>query len=182
MDRFVPPFLGTAPRVAAPHSARARPWALPQWRSCLREPILVAIAWLALFVAFASASQDMSSTPTARTWRAREQRGWPARSASWAIAWRCSVIGRGSRWSWSPGSGWIPALGWRNTYLLMAVLMAIGIVAVFWGEEPSTPPAAPRTLRDAVIEAVARILLAAQSRLDPGAARALQARDASPGR
>src|SRR5260221_1036156 len=50
------------------------------------------------------------------------------------------------------GSGWIPALGWRNTYVLMAVLMAIGIVAVFWGEEPSTAPAAPRTLRDAVIE------------------------------
>src|SRR5260221_194440 len=50
------------------------------------------------------------------------------------------------------GSGWIPALGWRNTYVLMPVLMAIEIVAVFWGEEPSTAPAAPRTLRDAVIE------------------------------
>src|SRR5260221_6197281 len=50
------------------------------------------------------------------------------------------------------GSGWIPALGWRNTYLLMAVLMAIGIVAGFWGEEPSTAPAAPRTLRGAGIQ------------------------------
>src|SRR5437879_662387 len=34
----------------------------------------------------------------------------------------------------------------------MAVLVAIGIVAVFWGEEPSAPPAPPKTLRDAVIE------------------------------
>ena len=27
------------------------------------------------------------------------------------------------------GSGWIPALGWRNTYLLMAALMAVGVFA-----------------------------------------------------
>src|SRR5260221_6211315 len=34
----------------------------------------------------------------------------------------------------------------------MAALMAVGIVAVFWGEEPSAPPAAPRTLREAIVE------------------------------
>src|SRR5256885_7773902 len=50
------------------------------------------------------------------------------------------------------GSGWIPALGWRKTYLLMAVLMAVGVFAAFWGEEPSTAPAAPKSLREAVVE------------------------------
>src|SRR5260221_5141630 len=34
----------------------------------------------------------------------------------------------------------------------MVVLMSSVIVAVFWAEEPSTAPAAPGTLRDAVIE------------------------------
>jgi PAT family beta-lactamase induction signal transducer AmpG len=50
------------------------------------------------------------------------------------------------------GSGWIPALGWRNTYLLMAVLMGVGVIAAFWGEEPSGAPAAPKTLREAVVD------------------------------
>src|SRR5258706_4151467 len=62
------------------------------------------------------------------------------------------------------GSGWIPALGWRNTYLLMAVLMAIGIIAVFLGEEPSTAPAAPPTFRDAVIEPPREIFSRARGR------------------
>src|SRR5258706_9622761 len=50
------------------------------------------------------------------------------------------------------GSGWIPALGWRHTSLLMAALMAVGVFAVLWGEEPSAPPAPPKTLRDAGVE------------------------------
>src|SRR6267154_608653 len=60
------------------------------------------------------------------------------RSELVAIAWLALLVA---------GSAWIPALGWRETHFLMAALMAVGLVAVFWGEEPSTAPAAPKTLR-----------------------------------
>jgi len=92
-----------------------------------------------------------SSTPTAPTWQAAKSAGWPARSVSWAIAWRCSHPAR-SRWFWSQGRAGSRLSGGATPYLLMAALMAVGVLAVLWGEEPSTAPAAPRTLREAVIE------------------------------
>src|SRR5437867_34975 len=152
MDRFVPPFLG-----------RRRGWLLVT-QSALVVGIsgmaflsprtdLVAIAWLALFVAFASASQDIVVDAYRTDVASREERG-PA-GALGVVGYRLAMLASGAlALVLVAGSGWIPALGWRNTYLLMAALMAVGVLAVLWGEEPSTAPAAPRTLRDAVIEPV----------------------------
>src|SRR5207249_10115927 len=50
-----------------------------------------------------------------------------------------------------PCSRWIPAFRWLNTHLFMGSLTAVGALAAFCGEEPSTAPAPPMTLRDAVI-------------------------------
>src|SRR5258705_13573694 len=50
------------------------------------------------------------------------------------------------------GSGWIGGLGWRDTYLVMAGLMGIGVIASLWAREPEVVAAAPRSLRAAVVE------------------------------
>ncbi|TMH48997.1 MAG: MFS transporter, partial [Betaproteobacteria bacterium] len=150
MDRFVPPFLG-----------RRRGWLLVT-QVALAVGIagmaflsprtdLVAIAWLALLVAFASASQDIVVDAYRTDVASREERGLAG--ALGVVGYRLAMLASGAlALVLVAGSGWIPALGWRNTYLLMAALMAVGVLAVLWGEEPSAAPAAPRTLRDAVVE------------------------------
>src|SRR6266705_2044388 len=170
MDRFVPPFLG-----------RRRGWLLATQFALVvgiagmaflsPRTDLVAIAWLALFVAFASASQDIVVDAYRTDVASREQRGLAG--ALGVVGYRLAMLASGAlALVLVAGSGWIPALGWRNTYLLMAALMAVGVLAVLWGEEPSAAP----DLARCGDRAPARILLPAQSRLDPGAARALQAR------
>src|SRR6185437_11509928 len=56
------------------------------------------------------------------------------------------------------GSGWIPALGWRTTYLVMAALMAIGVLATLAGREPQVAQPAPRTLGEAFREPLREFL------------------------
>ncbi|MFT4577719.1 MAG: PAT family beta-lactamase induction signal transducer AmpG [Nitrospinales bacterium] len=41
-------------------------------------------------------------------------------------------------------------LGWRATYMLMALIMSIGVVAVWLGPEPEDPGTPPASLKDAV--------------------------------
>lgn len=48
------------------------------------------------------------------------------------------------------GSGFIPALGWKNTYLVMAGLMGLGALATLWGPEPEVAAPPPRSLDEAV--------------------------------
>src|SRR3989475_1709159 len=152
MDRFVPPFLG-----------RRRGWLLVT-QVALAVGIagmaflsprtdLVAIAWLALFIAFASASQDIVVDAYRTDVASREERGLAG--ALGVVGYRLAMLASGAlALVLVAGSGWVPALGWRNTYLLMAALMAVGGVAVFLGGEASTAPAAPRALRGAGIEAL----------------------------
>src|SRR5438876_4216631 len=149
MDRFVPPFLG-----------RRRGWLLVT-QVALAVGIagmaflsprsdLAAIAWLALFVAFASASQDIV-VDAYRTDVASRERGLAG--ALGVVGYRLAMLVSGAlALVLVASSGWIPALGWRNTYLLMAALMVVGVLAAFLGEEPSTAPAVPRTLREAVVD------------------------------
>jgi PAT family beta-lactamase induction signal transducer AmpG len=150
MDRFVPPFLG-----------RRRGWlVLTQLALVLgiaamafQSPRadLALVAWLALIVAFASASQDIVVDAYRTDVVTREQRG--IAGAIGVAGYRVATLVSGAlALVLVGGSGAIPALGWRNTYLIMAALMAVGVIAAFWGEEPSTAPAAPRTLREAVVE------------------------------
>jgi MFS transporter, PAT family, beta-lactamase induction signal transducer AmpG len=150
MDRFVPPFLG-----------RRRGWllatqlALVAGIACMAllspRSDLALLAALAVFVAFASASQDVVVDAYRTDIATRGQRG--IAGALGVVGYRLAMLVSGAlALVLVAGSGWIPALGWRNTYLLMAALMAVGVVAAFCGEEPATAPAAPRTLREAVVE------------------------------
>ena len=149
MDRFVPPFLG-----------RRRGWlvltqltiALGIAAMAFQSPRadLALVAWLALFVAFASASQDIVVDAYRTDVVTREQRG--IAGALGVAGYRVAMLVSGAlALVLVGGSGVIPALGWRNTYLIMAALMAIGVLAAFWGEEPSAANA-PRSLREAVVE------------------------------
>jgi PAT family beta-lactamase induction signal transducer AmpG len=149
MDRFVPPFLG-----------RRRGWlVLTQLTLALGiaamaflspRTDLAVVAWLALFVAFASASQDIVVDAYRTDVVTREQRGLAG--ALGVAGYRIAVLVSGAlALVLVGGSGVIPALGWRNTYLLMAALMAVGVLAAVWGEEPSAANA-PRNLREAVVE------------------------------
>src|SRR5258708_24844168 len=112
---------------------------------------LVAIAWLALFVAFASASQDIVVDAYRTDVSSREERGLAG--ALGVVGYRLAMLASGAlALVLVAGSGWVPALGWRDTYLPMAPLLVVGVLALLSGEEPSAPPAPPRTLRDAVVE------------------------------
>src|SRR5258708_15647738 len=121
MDRFVPPFLG-----------RRRGWLLVT-QLALAVGIagmaflsprtdLVAIAWLALFVAFASASQDIVVDAYRTDVSSREERGLAG--ALGVVRYRLALLA-----SLPPplvflaGSRRVPALWWLDTYLLIAPLM-----------------------------------------------------------
>ena len=150
MDRFVPPFLGrrrgwiviTQLGIMAGLAAMAT--------SSPRTDVLL-ISLLALVVAFLSASQDIAVDAYRTDIATPEQRGMIA--ALNVLGYRLAMLTSGAlALVLAAGSGWISGLGWQNTYLLMAALMGIGIVAALWGREPvaSAPP--PRTLQEAVVE------------------------------
>ncbi|MGD0656494.1 MAG: MFS transporter [Syntrophorhabdales bacterium] len=142
MDRFVPPWLG-----------RRRGWIVLVQIALLAgiaalgfsSPIraLAVFALLALFVAFSSASQDIVIDAYRTDLLREEERG-----AGAAVATTASRIGA----LVSGGLGLILAdrLGWRNTYLLMACLMAIGIAGTLFAPEPETKVVPPRTMHEAV--------------------------------
>jgi len=150
MDRFVPPFLG-----------RRRGWlvvtqlALVAGIACmaLLSPRTDAflLAWLALIVAFASASQDVVVDAYRTDVIDRERRG--IAGALSVVGYRVAMLASGAlALVLVGGSAWLPALGWQGTYLLMAALMAVGLLAALWGPEPVMALPPPRTLREAVVE------------------------------
>jgi PAT family beta-lactamase induction signal transducer AmpG len=150
MDRFVPPFLG-----------RRRGWLLVTQVALVAgiagmamfspRADIGALAWLAVLVAFASASQDIVVDAYRTDIVSREQRG--IAGALSVVGYRVAMLASGAlALVLVGGSGWIPALGWHNTYLLMAALIAVGIAATLWGAEPDSATPPPRTLREAVVE------------------------------
>jgi PAT family beta-lactamase induction signal transducer AmpG len=148
MDRFVPPFLG-----------RRRGWLVV---TQLALAALIAsmafaspkadLAWLALLavlVTFASASQDIVFDAYRTDIAAPEQRGLAA--AFTVVGYRVAMLTSGAAaLVLVAGSGFIPALGWQNTYLVMAGLMGLGAVATLLGPEPAVSAPPPRTLEEAV--------------------------------
>ena len=148
MDRFVPPFLGrrrgwlllTQLTLAAGIAAMA--FASP-------KADLAWLAALAVFVAFASASQDIVFDAYRTDVAKPEQRGLAA--AFTVVGYRVAMLTSGAAaLVLVAGSGFVPALGWKNTYLLMAVLMGAGAIATLWGPEPESAAPPPRTLEEAV--------------------------------
>lgn len=150
MDRFVPPFLG-----------RRRGWlvitqagiiaGLAAMAATSPRTDIALLAGLALFVAFMSASQDIAVDAYRTDIATPEQRGLAA--AVGVMGYRIAMLTSGAlALVLAAGSGWIQALGWQHTYLVMAALMGIGVLAALWGREPVAVAPPPRTLREAVVE------------------------------
>ena len=150
MDRFVPPFLG-----------RRRGWLLLTQLALVTGIAAIAMlsprrdlalmAFLAVLIAFASASQDIVFDAYRTDIATREQRG--VAGALTVVGYRTAMLVSGAAaLVLVAGSAWIAGIGWRNSYLVMAALMGVGILATLWGREPVIAAAPPRTLREAFAE------------------------------
>ena len=142
VDRFVPPFLG-----------RRRGWVLifqvaliaaigvMAFASPKEAPMF--LATLALAIAFFSASQDIVIDAYRTDVLKEKERGLGA--AVFVTGYRVAMLVSGALALILSES-----LGWRNTYLLMAGLMTIGLLATLTGPEPEEKVVPPRTLAEAV--------------------------------
>ena len=142
MDRFVPPWLG-----------RRRGWIIlvqfvlfigiagMGFSSPARA--LAAIAGLAFFVAFTSASQDIVIDAYRTDLLREEERG--AGTAAFIVGWRIGVLVSGAL-----ALVLSDRIGWQSTYLLMAGFMVVGIVGAVFAPEPDTLVTAPKSMREAV--------------------------------
>ena len=143
MDRFVPPWMG-----------RRRGWMLTTqiglmvgiaaigFSSPRHAPL--ALAALALAVAFLSASQDVAfDAYRADVLHARE-RGMGAGVS--VFGYRIAMIVSGALALIVADSA-----GWLSTYLFMAGLLIIGVVATISAPEPEVRVTPPRTLMEAVV-------------------------------
>lgn len=143
LDRYVPPLLG-----------RRRGWML-----ITQIALLLSIASMAFFnpednphllfklaflVAIFSASQDIAFDAYRTDVLLPKERG---------IGAAFSVTGYRIAMLVSGGLAFILAdfWGWKLTYLVMAGLMAVGILSSYFGPEPSRQAAPPRTLVAAII-------------------------------
>ena len=142
MDRLVPPWLG-----------RRRGWMLVMQLSVALGLVAMAVTGpgqrpeilgvLALVVAFLSASLDIVFDAYRTDLLLRQERGFGA--AVWVNGYRCALLVA------SAGALLLADhIGWQNTYLLLAALMAAGIVTILLSPEPSGLSAAPATLTEAV--------------------------------
>jgi PAT family beta-lactamase induction signal transducer AmpG len=143
MDRFVPPWLGrrrgwmfftqAALLVGIAAMAFANPKGAP-----------FALGAIALLVAFLSASQDIV-IDAYRTDVLREpERGLGA--AVFVTGYRIAMLVSGAL-----ALIFSEQIGWRNTYLLMASLMFVGIATSMFGPEPEIRVTPPKSLQEAVI-------------------------------
>ena len=147
MDRYVPPFLGRRrgwlllTQLALAAGIAAMAFSSPRTD-------LAMLAALAVLVAFASASQDIAFDAYRTDVSKPEQRGLAA--AFTVVGYRIAMLTSGAAaLVLVAGAGWIGALGWRDTYLLMAALLGIGLVATLLGSEPQLEARPPRTLEEA---------------------------------
>ena len=142
MDRYVPPWLG-----------RRRGWMISTQVVLFFAIFAIAfgspqhavgvVALLAFFVAFASASQDIVIDAYRTDLLQEAERG--AGTAVYVMGYRIAML--------VSGAGALilsDRIGWRNTYLLMAFVMAIGMIGALFGPEPDIQAKPPKTLREAV--------------------------------
>ena len=142
LDRYALPFLG-----------RRRGWILCSQfilmgliillglSSPKETPLLVAL--IALFLTFTSASQDIVIDAYRTDVLREKERGLGV--AVSVTGYRIAMLASGALALILAGS-----LGWRITYLLMAGLMAVGMLATFFGPEPEEVVHPPQSLKEAV--------------------------------
>ncbi len=142
MDRLVPPWLG-----------RRRGWMLVMQLSVVLGLTAMAVTGpgqrpeilgvLALVVAFLSASLDIVFDAYRTDLLLRPERGFGA--AVWVNGYRCALL-------FASAGALLLAdhIGWQNTYLLLAALMAAGVATILVSPEPSEPSATPASLAEAV--------------------------------
>jgi MFS transporter, PAT family, beta-lactamase induction signal transducer AmpG len=155
MDRFVPPLLG-----------RRRGWILLTQLALMAGIAIMgatdpkaapwALAALAVFVAFSSASQDIVYDAYSTDVLRPNERGMGAamKVMGYRIAMLVSgafaliIAAGGNLFGWFT----IQGIGWQQTYWLMAGLMMIGVAAVLYAPELEEKISPPRTLTEAVLE------------------------------
>ncbi|HVN98196.1 MAG TPA: MFS transporter [Syntrophorhabdaceae bacterium] len=142
MDRFVPPWLG-----------RRRGWILPVQflliisisAMALASPakMPLALAVIAIVVAFVSASQDIV-VDAYRTDIVDDNERKPGAAVS-IFGYRIAMLVSGPL-------AFIAAdrMGWQNTYFCMAIFMIVGISGTLLGREPDAQVSPPKTLEQAV--------------------------------
>ena len=142
MDRFTPPFLGrrrgwmALTQFAIMIGAVAMAYSAPA-----ADPLYPAL--LALIVAFFSASQDIAADAYRTDSLAPKERG--AGAAVFITGYRVAVIISGA-----VALMLSEVIGWRQAYIIMALLMAAGIVSSLIAPEPAGAAAPPKTIREAV--------------------------------
>ena len=145
VDRYAPPWLG-----------RRRGWmvlmqvllalGLLAMGSLSPGKSLWLLAFVAVFVAFCSATQDIAFDAYRSDVLRKDERG--AGAALSVLGYRLAMLVSG-------GLALILAdqwLGWGSTYLLMGALMLLVALASFWAPEPEVPALTPRSLKQAVLE------------------------------
>lgn len=142
MDRFVPPWLGrrrgwiAATQVALVLGIIALGYGSPQ-----NAPI--ALAAIALIVAFSSASQDIVIDAYRTDLLREEERGVGA--AVFVTGYRLSMLVSGAL-----ALILSDLIGWQTTYLAMAGAMSLGIAFTVFGPEPEKVIRPPKSLQEAV--------------------------------
>jgi PAT family beta-lactamase induction signal transducer AmpG len=142
LDRFVPPILG-----------RRRGWIL------IFQVTLIAliatmsgfspknvpwvVAGLAVMIAFMSASQDVVIDAYRADILRERERGFGA--GVFVTGYRIAMLVSGAL-----ALMFSEFLGWRLTYLLMAGVLTLGVLATIFGPEPEEKVIPPRTLAEAV--------------------------------
>ncbi|MEW6570446.1 MAG: MFS transporter [Nitrospirota bacterium] len=143
MDRFVPPRFG-----------RRRGWIIIAQMGLILGISAMAfsspeeapwlLAALALTIAFTSASQDIVIDAYRTDILYEKERG--AGAAVFVMGYRIALLVSGAL-----ALILSEQIGWRQTYLMMAALIGIGIISTLLGKEPDTKIVPPRSLREAVL-------------------------------
>ena len=143
MDRFVMPFLG-----------RRRGWMLVTQLALMGSEAALGslsatgsvgwLSWMAIGVAFLSASQDIVIDAYRTDLLLADERGLGSGLA--VLGYRIGMLVSGAL-ALLMASVW----GWSTTYMVMAAFMGVGLMATLLGPEPTVHSAPPPTLKQAVL-------------------------------
>ena len=142
MDRFVPPWLGRR-RGGIVLTQVVLVLGIAAMAFCSPKNAPGVLAAIALLVAFFSASQDIVIDAYRTDVLHKEELG--AGAAVFVTGYRLAMLVSGAL-----ALIMSDRIGWRTTYLLMAAVMSVGVVATLFGPEPERKAVPPKTISEAV--------------------------------